>query len=512
MVWNRIKIIFVTIFLLLLLAPAIAFIIVLYTDKSLAFYYDNMNIIQNKEYYINLIKDKTALTSESDINNFWLYLISWFNYDIIPNLTIIKTLAILGIIFVVIGGVLLMFSNLFFTPSRHHWVLSTALVSFWMITITGFLFIAISQYKFNTVNILNNLSINNIDKWEDIPIFNNYKLFSTLDEWKEFLKKSSGRGDIIEAENFLQHFLYDNFYNKLQVFRDNAHDWLGQKGVWYFLLVQSILVSFIATYDYTSYTSYLVSKRAVNFSRNELVVFGKGFFRKIIISFKESTIWNILRILIIFISFIIFLQILSIILTVTNYKLSLIYKGIDYFPLGLSKIKAILSKEEWDAYLYIILKIHYESEVSAVFSTNYLQIFALTLSTITLTSAVILFRRINWLSERAIILFYILFAILLIASFTLSTYSDITNNSIVEFANTKIDEYMKNNPGSKQYYYYFQFSNGKLSQAWFTWLIFSIRLSTILFLITYNGVLSFKAYRYEILRKKSRQEKSLSFS
>lgn len=511
MVWNRIKIIFVAVFLLLLLAPAVAFIIVLYTDKSLAFYYNNMNIIENKDYYINLIREKTHLTSEADINNFWLYLISWFNYDMIPNLTVIKVLAILGIIFVIIGGFLLIFPNLFFTPARHHWVLSTALVSFWIVTITGFLFIAISQYKFNTVNILNNFSMNNIDNLEDIPIYNNYKLFPSLDDWKDFLRKLSNDNDIIRSENFLQHFLYNNFYSKLHIFRHDAHNWLGQKGVWYFLLVQSILVSFIATYDYTSYTSYLVSKRVVNFSRNELVVFNKGFFKKLIISFKEPTIWNILRILIIFISFIIILQILSIIISLANYKLSLMYKGIDYFPLGLSKLKNFLSKEEWDVFLYVILKIHCEPEMSAVFSTNYLQIFALTLSAITLTSAIILFRRINWLSERAIILFYILFAILLISSFVLSTYSDIINNEVVKLANNKIDEYVKNNLGSR-YYYYFQFSNGNLSEAWFTWTIFSIRLSTILFLIIYNGLLSFKAYRYEILRKKSRQEKYLSFS
>ncbi|WP_342189646.1 hypothetical protein [Spiroplasma endosymbiont of Dilophus febrilis] len=497
----------ISLFLILLLAPGIAFLIVLVNDSLVTTFTNDLNVFTREEYYLQYFQ-KTYNFSLENTKILLQYLSDFYDFKIISSMnaqlayTITGTSLVFLGIFIILGGAF--FLNKKWKTTR---ALVVVLLIFWIITIVGFGLLAVGQYKYQWTNEATLNSLVKVKEAKDIIIIPNLYHFAS-EEFHEFLVALSGKKIHSEAIEWFKNFLFKEFYQKLINLKGNTNDWISEVGIWWVFLIQATLVSLIVAFDYTSYASHLVKPAFVFNKREKILLFGQNWFRKTWVSFKQPTIWNVLRISIFLISIFILIEVILIIANFLNKDLVNLYDLLSKFPYGHNNPRNILEipgqpqeiiRETF--LIEILAPIYYYPNLPTVFVVQFVPILGLTFLIIIWSVSFVLIKRISYLSRGSIILFYTFFLPILFAGLFLFTYSQTNTNNLIAVANDMLYKLKEKYPDFHISYYKSSLFGGAISNTG-EWIVFSVEIIVLAVFSIIISILLWKIYQQDNLKIK----------
>lgn len=497
----------ISLFLLLLLAPGIAFLVVLINDKLVTFFTNELNVAENWNFYFGKFQKKYNFSGDDTIMLLH-YLVDFYEFNKITSMSTQLIFIIFGLVLVCLGIVIIFIGafvlNKKFKTTRQ---LVFALIFFWLITILGFGLLTIGQYQYQWTNEPLLDSLQKIQKPSDVQIIHNPYRFTSQLDFDAFLWRISKQTDTTSAKTFLRTFIFENFYQKLISLKDSANVWISDMGLWWFFLIQSVLVSLIVAFDYTSYASHLTKPNYL-FKREKILLFGQSWFRKLWVSLKQPTIWNVLRIALFLITFFVLIEVILMVANLLNKNLSNLFDDLEKFPYGNNDVNNLIKVPD-DEGLYartfflthVLAVIYFHPKTPSISVLQFLPILGLSFLGIIWGVSIVLMKRISYLSRGSIILFYALFLPLLIAALFLFTYSQTNINSLIKIANDALDNLKMDRPDFYIEHYRSSLLGNDISNV-LEWILFTVQ---VIFVIGFSGIASWflwKIHKKENLKIK----------
>lgn len=505
------KALLISLFLLLLLAPGIVFLILLNTDKLLKVFNSKINDLKDTEFFSKHLIETYGLDSPDLILQLINVLKTGYNFSDISDARVQLICAYLGLSLVILAIVIILVGALLLnikwqTPRA----LIIALIIFWIISILGFAMLAVSQYKYQWNNSWILYLIAKIEKPEDILDKPYNPNIISKEEFQTLIDNIFGSNN--EPLMKYKEIIFFEFHKPLLDLKKEAHIWISGQGIWWIFLLQSGLISLIVVFDYTSYASHLVKPTYSFIRRDKILLFGQNWFKKLWASFKQPTIWNILRISILVISLLILIEVIAIIMDLSNSKLRELYKMLTVFPYSPFDKRVITSESynfdfdinqaKTDFLENILLKTYYDTSAPSVYIIKFLPILGLSFLVIAWVIYFVLIKRISYLSLTSIILFYVFFLPLIIVSLLLFVYAQTFNNTLLQIINNYIKEFNDKNNTLYKFNFYTSTIFGEKISNMGEWILFALKVVFVLIFSIIIFILLWKIHKKEMLKKK----------